>query len=95
MASLRYADNGQQTTEGFARLRRTTDNRQRTTELRLRWGYAKATPDYETTSQQDNEWRLRKVAPDNGQQNLGFATLRRTKDMRLTTKGIGLSSFDF
>ena len=32
---------------------------------------------------------------DNGQQNLGFATLRQTKDMRLTTKGIGLSSFDF
>lgn len=36
---------------------------QQDNEWRLRWGYAGATPDYETTSQQDNE---------------GFAALRQT-----------------
>ena len=30
----------------------------------LRRGLRYATPDYETTSQQDNEWRLRCAAPD-------------------------------
>ena len=55
---------------------------QKTWDKRQRMGFAGATPDYETTSQQENEWgfaRLRRQrTTDNGQRNLGFAALRQT-----------------
>ena len=69
MASLRFA-------EGFAALRQTTRQLVNKTtsgavvgtrELRIYGiteGFANASPDYETTSQQDNKWRLRCASPD-------------------------------
>ena len=59
---------------------------QKTWDKKQRMGFAGATPNYETTSQQDNEWRLRKTSPttDNRQ---------RTTELRLRyaspDKGLG------
>ena len=64
---------------GFALLRRTTRQQVNKTTSGASLGLRVATPDYETTSPQDNKWRLR----------LSFALLRRTTRLLVnkTTSG--------
>ena len=60
--------NNTRATHGFADA--SPDNRQRTTD-------SCASPDYKTTSQQDNEWGFAdngQQTTDNRQQNLGYAS---------------------
>ena len=78
MASLRYA-------EGFAALRQTTRQLVNKTTSGASLELRVATPDYETTSQQDNKWRLRKAT----------LTLRRNHGiMELRNYGTGATPGD-